>query len=54
MILSLAAYGASGNTAKQMKDALSLPKDDALGKKEFQYLTKYFNVSKIIFMSTGV
>lgn len=46
VILSLTAYGAGGNTAKQIRAALGFSKDSALGAREFQYLTEYLNVGK--------
>ncbi|XP_008551578.1 ovalbumin-related protein X [Microplitis demolitor] len=43
IVLSMAAYGARGNTEKQMKSGLHLPENDAVGKEGYQSLIDTLN-----------
>nr|UEP64296.1 teratocyte serpin I [Cotesia flavipes] len=61
IVLSMAAYGARGNTEKQMRTSLRMPENDAVGKSGFQSLIDTLNsVKKVqlklaqkIFTTTG-
>ncbi|XP_044591014.1 leukocyte elastase inhibitor-like isoform X3 [Cotesia glomerata] len=61
IVLSMAAYGARGNTEKQMQTSLRMPENDAVGKSGFQSLIDTLNsVKKVqlklaqkIFTTTG-
>ena len=43
-VLSMASYGAGGNTAKEMRQSLALPADDAVAQKGFENLLDQLNV----------
>lgn len=45
LVLSMAAYGAGGNTAKEMRQALRLPADDAQAHLAFRSFIQNLNVS---------
>lgn len=46
----MATYGARGNTEKQMRASLRMPKDNAVGKNGFQSLLDSLHVSLINFL----
>ncbi|XP_057318332.1 uncharacterized protein LOC130663229 [Microplitis mediator] len=43
IVLSMTAFGARGNTEKQMRSSLRMPEDDAVGKRGFQALIDNLN-----------
>lgn len=48
MVLAMAAYGARGNTAKQMRAGLHLSEDDSAGRNSYRKLMNTFAVSNLV------
>lgn len=52
VVLSMAALGAGGKTAMEMRQTLHLPEDDAVSRQGFQNLVDSLNVRNDFFFST--